>query len=249
MIPRISVATVVYNNVSAIEATMLSVVSQNYLNLEYIVVDGGSDDGTLQVLRQFSKRIHYLVSENDSGVYHAMNKAIKVASGDWILFMNSGDTFVSSSVIEDIFLNTVHSMHSIIYGGHQVLYASGRLRNVPVKNRLAFWRGAQFSHQSAFIPLLYHKKFCYNQGYKIAADYAFFVDARRRGIEFKPVAYQIATIAAQGLSDTQRIKGIMEMSKALDERFFSIFYFPSLIASTFARLFVKRALSALRALN
>ena len=150
MAPKISVVTVVYNCASTIEATLQSVASQTYSCLEYIVIDGGSDDGTLRSIQQYSRYIDYFVSESDSGVYHAMNKAIKVASGDWILFMNSGDIFASATVIEDVFKSSFYDYNVFIYGGHQVFYGNGRVRTVPAKSRLNLWRGSQICHQSAF---------------------------------------------------------------------------------------------------
>jgi glycosyltransferase involved in cell wall biosynthesis len=101
----VSVITVVFNDVSNIEATIQSVLAQTYVNVEYIIVDGGSTDGTLDVINKYRDCIDFLISESDVGIYDAMNKGISVATGNWINFMNAGDTF-----IPDIFTEICHSL-------------------------------------------------------------------------------------------------------------------------------------------
>ena len=90
---KISVVTVCYNAVDCIEETMLSVLDQTYPNIEYIVIDGGSSDGTADVIRKYADRLAYWVSEPDKGIYDAMNKGIVAATGDYINFMNAGDRY------------------------------------------------------------------------------------------------------------------------------------------------------------
>ena len=100
----ISVVTVCYNAADTIEKTMLSVLNQTYHDIEYIIIDGGSTDGTVEIIRKYADRIAYWVSEPDKGIYDAMNKGIKVATGEWINFMNAGDEFVDEGVIEKLVL-------------------------------------------------------------------------------------------------------------------------------------------------
>src|ERR1700761_7114863 len=91
--PILSVITIVYNNVNDIERTMLSVLNQTYGHIEYIVIDGKSNDGTLEIIKRYENRIAKLISEKDEGIYDAMNKGIAAATGDYVIFMNSGDEF------------------------------------------------------------------------------------------------------------------------------------------------------------
>ena len=97
--PLITVVTVVYNDVKHIEDTILSVVNQTYPNIEYIIIDGGSTDGTVDIIKKYADHIAYWVSEPDKGIYDAMNKGLKKATGEWVNFMNSGDCFAQSKTL------------------------------------------------------------------------------------------------------------------------------------------------------
>src|ERR1700761_5977921 len=101
--PTLSVITIVYNNVRDIERTMLSVLDQSYQNIEYIIVDGASTDGTLDIIKKYGNRIARLISEKDEGIYDAMNKGLAAATGDYVLFMNSGDEFHSADTVSVVF--------------------------------------------------------------------------------------------------------------------------------------------------
>ena len=97
-----SIVTVSYNAVATIESTILSVINQTYSNVEYIIIDGGSTDGTVDIIKKYQDKISYWISEPDQGIYDAMNKGLKIASGEWINFMNSGDSFVHTEVLENL---------------------------------------------------------------------------------------------------------------------------------------------------
>ena len=101
--PVLSVITVVYNNVNDIERTMLSVLNQTYRHIEYIIVDGHSKDGTLETIKRYENRLARLISEKDSGIYDAMNKGLAAATGDYVLFMNSGDEFYDAATAAAVF--------------------------------------------------------------------------------------------------------------------------------------------------
>jgi glycosyltransferase involved in cell wall biosynthesis len=170
--PLITVVTVVYNNVASIEQTILSVLNQTYPNLEYIIIDGGSTDGTLEVISKYSDRISTLLSEPDQGIYDAMNKGIKIASGEWINFMNSGDQFSNTDTLSKIFAREIPSGIQFIYGD---FYMDGGL---PEGKRLfhADYEKGIVLHQSVVYKKELHNYFGYYQVTKkiIVSDYLFF---------------------------------------------------------------------------
>ena len=114
--PKITIITVCYNAISTIEDTIKSVLSQTYENLEYIIIDGGSIDGTIDIIKKYEKQISYWQSEPDKGVYDAMNKGIKLSTGEWINFMNAGDSFYNTEVLQSLNLYFSDSQTDIIYG-------------------------------------------------------------------------------------------------------------------------------------
>ena len=97
--PIISVITVCYNVASTIEKTMLSVLNQTYKNLEYIIIDGNSTDGTVDIIKKYAERLTFWISEPDKGIYDAMNKGIVKATGKFLIFMNAGDQFLNEKVL------------------------------------------------------------------------------------------------------------------------------------------------------
>lgn len=169
--PLVSIITVVYNDVVNLEATIISVISQIYPNIEYIIIDGGSSDGTIDIIEKYSNKISYWISEPDNGIYDAMNKGIKQASGEWINFMNSGDTFASNDVIDKVFRNQIADYIKVIYGS--VYIKKGNLIRLKKPYKLSFIkRHIPFCHQSSFVL----NKYFFDTNYKIAADYKMMYD-------------------------------------------------------------------------
>ncbi|RIW11792.1 glycosyltransferase [Algoriphagus lacus] len=170
MKPKISIITVCFNCVHDIEGTILSVINQKYDNFEYIIVDGGSTDGTLDVIYKHIGSIDFLISERDKGIYDAMNKGIGLATGDWINFMNSGDSFYSNQVLDCIFSNkSVISDYALIYGFK--LYNKEYCYPFPI----TFLKFGEImaNHQCMFfnLKLVGHDFLKYNLEYLIYADF------------------------------------------------------------------------------
>ncbi|GHT63967.1 hypothetical protein AGMMS50239_20840 [Bacteroidia bacterium] len=154
--PKISIVTVTYNAVSVLEETILSIINQIYNNIEYIVIDGGSTDGTLDIIKKYEDRLSYWISEPDKGIYDAMNKGIDRASGDWINFMNAGDLFYSNTIIQELVdMHYFDDNEAIIYG-NRLVNKNGLLEAAisdlkPIKHRMDIF------HQSCFVPVDLHK--------------------------------------------------------------------------------------------
>jgi len=100
---KFSIITVNYNNKTGLFNTIKSVINQTFSDFEFIIIDGGSDDGSIEVIKEYSDRITYWVSERDNGIYNGMNKGIVQAKGDYVNFMNSGDTFYSNNTLENVY--------------------------------------------------------------------------------------------------------------------------------------------------
>lgn len=211
--PLITVVTVVLNSRDLIEQTIVSVLEQTYENIEFIVVDGESTDGTLDILRKYRSRINFLISEPDDGIYSGMNKGVAIASGQWINFMNAGDTFNSCDSILDIF-EFPRGKEKIIYG--DVLVNYGKFSIIKKAERLYnLWSGMKFSHQSAFIDTQYHKQNKYNEDYKITADFDFFYKARKNNILFKRENMVISNVVVGGVSEINRIETILDCRRVM----------------------------------
>ena len=149
----ISIITVVYNNIRGIERTIQSVLNQSYNNIEYIIIDGGSTDGTLDVIKRYENRISYWISEADEGIYNAMNKGILKAHGSFLNFMNSGDTFVTSTTIERL-IERYEKGDKIIYGNILKCYDRRKERTSGIVSShpdiIDFYKN-MINHQAAFI--------------------------------------------------------------------------------------------------
>jgi glycosyltransferase family 2 len=198
-IPLISIITVSYNAVKTIEETILSVLNQTYHNIEYIIIDGGSTDGTIDIIKKYQDRISYWVSEPDKGIYDAMNKGTLKASGEWLNFMNAGDTFYDEQVLEKVFKDKDWSNTDVIYGDVIIKYSKKEeLKKVWPLTQLE--KGMPFCHQSSFIKTTLQKQYSFNTNYKICSDYEFFYTLYKKGYRFKYTDIIIAKFLYGGLS-------------------------------------------------
>lgn len=174
---KISVITVCYNAVNEIERTMLSVLNQTYRNIEYIVIDGGSTDGTVDIIKKYTDRLAHWVSEPDKGIYDAMNKGINVATGDYINFMNAGDSFFESNVLKSV-VNFIENDAIIVYG--QVMKVYNRFQFVSPVGQVeldGLKQNVRLPHQGMFTKSKYQKSHLFDTAYRSAADYNFYYHA------------------------------------------------------------------------
>ena len=191
---KVTVVTAVLNDAGHIEQTILSVISQTDIEIEYIIVDGGSKDGTLELIGKYKDKISLLISESYRGVYDAMNKGIKHSSGDFVYFLNSGDVLLNPSILSKIKFEDVNVRNTIIYGNVIVAYGNIEALEKPrpfFKSKMKF-KGIGICHQSMFFPgeLIRNEK--YDLSYNIAADYDLAYRLWRKGTVF---LYKDITIA------------------------------------------------------
>lgn len=155
--PKFSIITVTYNAAQVLEDTIQSVITQTYKGVEYIIIDGGSKDGTLDIINRYKTHIHTVISEPDKGLYDAMNKGIRVATGDYICFLNAGDALHE----DDTLLLMVHSitgevLPDVLYGETQLVDEEGhfvRMRRLSAPEQLtwkSFQKGMLVCHQAFF---------------------------------------------------------------------------------------------------
>jgi glycosyltransferase involved in cell wall biosynthesis len=119
--PLITIVTVVFNGEEFLEQTINSIISQSYNNIEFIVIDGGSTDGTLDIIKKYENSIDYWLSEKDCGIYDAMNKGIDLARGDWINFLNAADEFYDDEVLNKVVLKANSGSYGLVYGDMYVI--------------------------------------------------------------------------------------------------------------------------------
>ncbi len=203
--PKVSVITVVFNGEQFLESTILSVLNQTYDNVEYIIIDGESTDGTVDIIKKYEEEIDYWVSEKDAGIYDAMNKGIDIASGEWINFMNAGDTFYNNSILEDVFEVSDFEGIDIVYGhvnhickGYSYLKKSVSIKNIEYK--------IPFCHQSSFVSSEYHKKNKFSLKHKLIDDYVFFYDAYKNKRRFKQIDLIVSKFLRNGISTGNKTK-------------------------------------------
>lgn len=175
--PKFSIITVCFNSEKTIEDTMLSVISQTYSNIEFIVIDGKSTDGTLAIINKYKNQITTFISENDNGFYDAINKGIELANGEYIAILNSDDFYVNTTIIEDVVNIFIKNNVDAVYGDLQ--YVDKLNTNIITRNWVSqnytdgmFCKGWMPPHPAFFV-----KKCCYdrfgkfNLQLKSAADY------------------------------------------------------------------------------
>lgn len=190
---KISIVTVCYNAVETIEETILSVLNQTYKEIEYIIIDGGSKDGTTDIIKNYENKISFWISESDNGIYDAMNKALIHVTGDWVFFLNAGDFFYSQTVLssinwKDYELETIGG----IYGDTKVLTIYGVVNDMVrdtffTRKSLKLQPRMGFNHQGVFIKTFLAKNVGFDLSYKLCADYNMIYNIFKKGYSYEYV--------------------------------------------------------------
>lgn len=201
---RISIITVVFNAVGSIEKTIQSVLSQNYQNVEYIVVDGGSTDGTLDIIKKYDKCISQYVSEKDDGIYDAMNKGLKMASGEWINFMNAGDCFSDENVLSRVFAARYDRKIAVVYGNCRLISGTNRIGMYAGADASLLREDYFYRHNASFVRTEVQKKYMFEVGRKefgYALDYRSHYRIYCDGFGFKFVELFVVDFPVEGASN------------------------------------------------
>jgi len=222
--PLISIITIVFNGAATLEQTILSVVEQNYPNLEYIIIDGGSTDGTLDIIKKYEDRIDYWVSEPDKGISDAFNKGIAHCHGELIGTLNSDDTYLpgtlrlvaearvgekSSQILHGAMIGVVHGKSSVISP-----------RPCPA---LYLYIDVPYFHPTTFIPAsVYDHIGGYDSTYHYAMDYDFFLRAHQAGVKFCRLQGTITRYSFAGKSGSNPLAAYREVLRS--QRQHGLFY-------------------------
>jgi glycosyltransferase involved in cell wall biosynthesis len=173
---KLSIITVNLNNCDGLRITIESVINQSFSDFEYIIIDGGSTDGSQELIKQYNTRINHWISEPDNGIYHAMNKGTRKADGEYLLFLNSGDWLIGNTVLDKVFESDFNE--DIVVGDCNVSNKGEVVFKVspPEKISLAAFYNKTIPHQAAFIKRGLFERFgYYSEKYRIHSDFEFFI--------------------------------------------------------------------------
>ena len=239
--PKISVVTVTYNCIGVLEDTLKSVISQEYSNVEYIVIDGKSSDGTLNLIDKYKDHISILVSEPDKGIFDAMNKAIKLVTGDWILFMNAGDTFADDNVLTSVFSNHIESNVGVVFGDAYFKRNSGLslYHGIPFYRNKDKYKGMGICHQSIFVRADLAKLNPFKLSYKYTADYNMMMSIYNNGYKFFETNVVISVYDLTGVSTLHCVDQFKEVYRICGLKSDTLLYYKLLIIHKYRELKIK----------
>jgi len=213
--PLISIITIVYNSKNDLEKTIKSVLNQKYKNIEYIIIDGGSTDGTLDIINKYQEEIDKVISEPDNGIYDAMNKGLKHISGKWVNFLNAGDLFYDNNILNNIFQNLQQGT-KLIYGDWINTSNHGLNRYItahPSINVNTLRSNFFMNHQSLFVNTSYVVE--YDTTYQIKADYQWIIEIVQK-LNYSDILYinkALVLYDVDGLSAKLLLTNIKEYIK------------------------------------
>ena len=224
--PRITIVTVVFNGDQFLEETIRSVIRQTYKDIEYILIDGGSTDGTLDIIKKYEDKIDYWISEPDDGIYDAMNKGIANATGDWIYFINAGDSLFSVKTLENMKLDSLSNATDVLYGNFNIIDPEtglGTFHNMQKIIDINFLLKNNICHQA----LIYRTKLFvnfkgYDTMYQICADYDKLLQLFLAGKSIKKTNLTICNYLEGGRSRKSYVISTMERLDIINSRLKSL---------------------------
>lgn len=213
--PKFSVITVTYNAAAVLEDTIQSVITQTYHHVEYIIVDGGSTDGTLDIVAQYRDRIATVVSEPDKGLYDAMNKGMRLATGDYLCFLNAGDSFHEDDTLQSIAHSlTGSALPDVIYGQTELVDSEGhfvRMRRLSAPEHLnwkSFRQGMLVCHQAFFAKRALAEP--YDLRYRFSADFDWCIRVMKRAQTLHNTHLTLIDYLEEGMTTRNRRASLRE---------------------------------------
>lgn len=212
---NLSIITINYNNASGLKKTVDSVINQKYKDFEYIIIDGKSTDNSVDVIKSINLPNFNWISEEDSGIYNAMNKGIKMAEGDYLLFLNSGDFLKNNKVLDEVLFNIKKSVSFI--GCNLILNYKNekKIKKHPEKISFSYLLTSTILHPSTFIKKeMFDKYGFYNEENKIVSDWEFFFKAiALNGESFQKIDKELTIFDMYGISSNSENSDIVKYEK------------------------------------
>ena len=220
---KLSIITVNLNNANGLSKTLESVASQTFTNYEHIIIDGGSTDGSVDIIKDYERKYNgvpghlYWVSEPDKGIYNAMNKGIKVASGEYCLFLNSGDWLVKNSGLSMVFSS--HNEADILYCN--IVTSNGENWEYPDNLSIFYFINHSIGHPGTLLKRNLFKQYgLYDETFKIAADYYFFLKSIiKHSCSYQHLKFTLTNFDTNGISSLSVDAKKKERLKALHSLF------------------------------
>ena len=206
---NVTIITVCRNHAKELEKTIKSVENQTWQKKEYIVIDGASTDETLEVIQKHGGSITQWISEPDQGIYDAMNKGIRLSQGQWVIFMNAGDTFASTDTLQRVFQESQEA--DVIYG--DVIKREHVKKAEPPYNAHRMF----FCHQSAFVKTSCLREFPFDTTHRMSADFKQIKQLYLSGKTFRQLDFPVAVFDTQGVSNTSRSAGLYDNIRVIRE--------------------------------
>lgn len=198
---KLSVITINYNNCDGLRKTIESVINQTWHGFEYIIIDGGSTDGSVNIIKEFANRIDYWISEPDKGIYNAMNKGIDAAKGEYCIFINSGDCLYNNETLSKASVDLCDA--DVITG--TLMLDNGELWTSPDVVTIPHMYEVSLCHPASFIKSSFLKKYHYDENLKIVSDWKFFIQVLIiDGALYKRLSYIISVFDTSGISQTNQ---------------------------------------------
>lgn len=208
--PKVSIITVCRNSVETIEQTIQSVLNQTYTNIEYIVIDGASDDGTCDIIENYKAKLGYYCSEPDNGIYHAMNKGLQHTTGDIIGILNSDDWYTENAV-ENVVKTFLQYDCEMVHGKLAMVYEENRIRVVEERNLEDLYIGMVVSHPTVFLKKsIYQQYGLFDEQYRSAADYELMLRLYTKGVSIRFVPEILTFFRRGGFSEKATLLNAQE---------------------------------------